>query len=727
MLSRKAKEAIKTGLAFALVYAIALQADWLNPYWAGFAVVFISLQTAGESIHKGLNRLAGTIPGCIAAIIILSLSAQSRWVFMLLASAWVFFTAYMSLRSKNNTYLWTVAGFVCLVLIATGASTSEDLFEHLVFRLLETILGIIVYTLVSVFLWPLNNAGEIKKAGRSLMATQSAICHAGLKLMTGTVATGSTTPKKPAELHQQELEQLTRLAQSLVAEGSENYEVRELRSLWNRFHSLSTSLMESLDRWHSGMAELVRIDTNAVLPTIPAFFDELECRFEEIQRLLNGASVNHKASQVKLKINRNATRELSHFELAAVEVTRIELETIDTLTGALLDCALDLAGQPTISSVPQSAPVSNTLRPAARLPVVDLDNLRTAAYAALLVCIGFLVWVYADPPGHMGWFNMLGTMALVTIPTLQVPVIRFVKPLTVAFVLCLCVYVFIMPRLSTYFELGLLLFTCIFISRYFFSGIARAMASLAIINALPIENQQTYDFAMLANKGIFLIMLFLFLYALSHIMGAPRPEKKIVVLLRRFFRSTEFLMSSVIRESGGKVSQLERWKFAFYRHEMNSLPGKIRMWSKAIDQTRFSGNKPEQVHDLVTTLQGLMYRIENLLVTRATRQAETLAREMQQSVHAWRENIESLFIKWSTDPGSMPSTDLEQRLAVELSELEQRIDAAIEQADRENFSEEDGENFYRLLGAYRGVSEAAVAYAGIAVTIDWHDWKEEKF
>ena len=310
---------------------------------------------------------------------------------------------------------------------------------------------------------------------------------------------------------------------------------------------------------------------------------------------------------------------------------------------------------------------------------------------------------------------------------LQVPVIRFVKPLTVAFVLCLCVYVFIMPRLSTYFELGLLLFTCIFISRYFFSGIAQIMTSLAIVNALPIENQQTYDFAMLANKGIFLIMLFLFLYALSHIIGAPRPEKKIVALLRRFFRSTEFLMSSVIRESGGKVSQLERWKFAFYRHEMNSLPGKIRMWSKAIDQTRFSGNKPEQVHDLVTTLQGLMYRIENLLVTRATRQAETLAREMQQSVHAWRENIESLFIQWSTDPGSMPSTDLEQRLAVELSELEQRIDAAIEQADRENFSEEDGENFYRLLGAYRGVSEAAVAYAGIAVTIDWHDWKEEKF
>jgi uncharacterized membrane protein YccC len=93
VLSRKAKEAIKTGLAFALVYGIALQSGWLNPYWAGFAVAMISLQTSGESIHKGLNRMLGTIPGGIAAIVILALAAQSRWELILLTSRWIFFTA----------------------------------------------------------------------------------------------------------------------------------------------------------------------------------------------------------------------------------------------------------------------------------------------------------------------------------------------------------------------------------------------------------------------------------------------------------------------------------------------------------------------------------------------------------------------------------------------------------------------------------------------------------
>ena len=726
MLSRKAKESIKTGLAFALVYAIALQSDWLNPYWAAFAVAMISLQTAGESIHKGLNRMLGTIPGCIAAVVILALAAQSRWEFILLTSLWIFFTAYMSMRSRNSTYLWTVAGFVCLVLVTSGASTSEDLFQHIVFRMLETAMGIAVYTLISVFLWPQTNAGAIRKASRGLMATQAAICRAGREMMTGTVDATSTRESRD-DLHRQELEQLTQLAQALVAEGSENYDVREVRPQWNRFLDLSTTLRESLDRWQTSMTELARTDVNAALTGVPAFFDELDSRFEEIQKLLEGRPAQFKPGPVLLSIDQTALGGLSHFEQAALAVTRTELEKLEFLTAALFDCALHLAGQAMDNSTPQPLPVSQAVRPGIKLPVFDLDRLRSAAYAAVVTCAGFCVWIYVDPPGHSGWLFLSGTMALNLILMLQVPVIRFVKPLAIAAVLCICVYVFIMPRLSTYYELGLLLFMCMFTLRYFFSGLALLMGNLAIINMIPIQNQQTYDFAVLANTTIFMLTVFLFLFVLSYIMGSPRPEKKVLTLLRRFFRSTEFLMSSVIRDPDSKASALTQWKIAFYLHEMKSLPGTIGVWSKAIDQNKFSSNKPDQVQRLVTTLQALMYRIEYLLEARDARQAESLAREMTQSVHAWRESIESIFVKWSDNPGSESAVDLEQRLAAGLNVLEQRIDATIEQADRQSLSEEEGENFYRLLGAYRGVSEAAVAYAGIAGTIDWVDWHEEKF
>ena len=39
----------------------------------------------------------------------------------------------------------------------------------------------------------------------------------------------------------------------------------------------------------------------------------------------------------------------------------------------------------------------------------------------------------------------------------------------------------------------------------------------------------------------------------------------------------------------------------------------------------------------------------------------------------------------------------------------------------------DGECFYRLLGAFRSVSEALVRYADAAPGIEWSRWREERF
>ena len=99
-LSTKAKEAIKTGLAMMLVYGMALNFGWMNPSWAGWAVAMISLATIGQSLHKGLLRVAATLPGCTMALIILSLAPQSKWGFVALTSLRIFFT-----RKSGNPYL----------------------------------------------------------------------------------------------------------------------------------------------------------------------------------------------------------------------------------------------------------------------------------------------------------------------------------------------------------------------------------------------------------------------------------------------------------------------------------------------------------------------------------------------------------------------------------------------------------------------------------------------
>ena len=62
-----------------------------------------------------------------------------------------------------------------------------------------------------------------------------------------------------------------------------------------------------------------------------------------------------------------------------------------------------------------------------------------------------------------------------------------------------------------------------------------------------------------------------------------------------------------------------------------------------------------------------------------------------------------------------------------LEHMEARIKATLNKAAEGEFSDRDAENFYRLLGAYRGVSEALVEYAANAAGIDWAPWREERF
>ena len=64
------------------------------------------------------------------------------------------------LLDKNRSYFWNVAGFVALV-IAQVSGSPEDTFDQAVARTIETVLGLTIYMLVTVFIWPRSNLGTI--------------------------------------------------------------------------------------------------------------------------------------------------------------------------------------------------------------------------------------------------------------------------------------------------------------------------------------------------------------------------------------------------------------------------------------------------------------------------------------------------------------------------------------------------------------------------------------
>ena len=171
-LSTRTTEAIKTSLAIVIAYAIPLQLGWEKPFWAAFAVLMISMDTAGQSLNKGALRMLGTL---VAGVVALSLSAlfpQERWLMVLSLSLYVGFCTYRMMGSRRP-YFWFVSAFVCIVILVDAApAESLRTFQIVVARVEETAMGILVYSLISSLLWPRSSRGDLVEASRGLVASQ---------------------------------------------------------------------------------------------------------------------------------------------------------------------------------------------------------------------------------------------------------------------------------------------------------------------------------------------------------------------------------------------------------------------------------------------------------------------------------------------------------------------------------------------------------------------------
>jgi hypothetical protein len=174
------------------------------------------------------------------------------------------------------------------------------------------------------------------------------------------------------------------------------------------------------------------------------------------------------------------------------------------------------------------------------------------------------------------------------------------------------------------------------------------------------------------------------------------------------------------------VSGRERWRIGFHQRQLRSLPAKLAAWGQAIDPKLLPDIRPEQFQALVASVQTLVYRLEQFLETDPVYRAKPLSPELRQNVKTWQAAIENIFGAWARKPEAEPVALLRQRLETGLTRLGNQVKEVVNRAGGE-LSREEGENFFRVLGGYRGISEATLAYAGAAQAIDWTPWREERF
>ena len=613
-----------------------------------------------------------------------------------------------------------MAGFVALIICMESVPATENAFDLAVLRSLETGLGILCYTLVTILLWPAGSAAQLDAAVRGLAATQHQLYQGYLRLLTGERDNDELEP-----LRLREFQQLGELGDALTGARADNHEVWELRQQWVRMEGELRQTMAALARWRESFNEVKALDLRALMPDFPVLADELDARLGQIERILSGRAPERSPKPLDPQLNPEAVAVLSHFDRAALALFRGQLRRLESLTRSVFETAAEIKG----FSVTSPQPVEPTRTRAGF--VLDADDMVAALRVVAGVWLAYLLWIYVEVPGGVGIVIMTGSlgMALATRP--QFPMRLTFKPVALSIVFASILYIFVMPHLSSFTELGWLIFAVTFGICYLFyqphQVLGRMLGLIIFVTMAGISNEQSYSFLSLANTALMFALVFTILALAAYVPFSPQPEKAFVRLLRRFFRSCEYLVSTLDWDPSRRPTPLQRWRRSYHAAHMATLPQTIALWGKSIDPVLLAGTEPAEMQALTAEIQALGYRMQETLEARAGVRRPLAGSETQNEMASWRAGLKEIFRRLSLDPDSADHPGFRTQLEAKLAHLETQIEAALNEADSMSIPQAEAERAYRILGAYRGLSEAVVAFAKQTSTIDWPRLKEARF
>jgi uncharacterized membrane protein YgaE (UPF0421/DUF939 family) len=718
-LSRKAKEAIKTALAVTIAYGIVLSMGWKNPYWAGFAVAFCSLATAGESLHKGLLRIGGTFVAFFVALTLVTLFPQDRWLFFGALSIYLAFCNYM-MGGTSRWYFWYVAAFTVPLLAFGGGPGAVNKFETVVLRAQLTTLGVVVYTLVSSLLWPTSTKDLFEGTVKQLVSAQRQLFCSYI--------TGESERIPGSEvqgLRIQVVQESNALKGLLNGAEIDSLEIWEIRHVWRQCIAKVAELNIRMDRWEHAFKALGEIDLDRMVPEFSAYTSEIDTRFGQIEQMLAGSAPTAQPLEIKLWFDPVAGRHLSHFHRAAIIIFMNQFKEIDQLTQMLFDHVSSIRG-----FIAEQKPFPKGERPKPSV-AFDLDHAGSILRMLSTLWMALLILYYLpDVPADTAFLNITISIALILLTMPQVRISTLVRPVYLSILFASIVHIFIMPHLDGFTELALVIFAVTFFMGYLFAKpeqmISKSVGIAMFFLLTSIDTPQVYSFLKIANVALVIALVLGLLTVTTYFPLSFQPERRFLYLLVRFFRSSKYLVAAVSPPE--KSWGIESWRRAFHLHEVMTIPVKLVPWSRALTCDALGKTSSAQLQDMLISLEFLGWHIQELAEARKEiRSINVSPQDLDDDMQAWRSSLETLFARLSVKPDAEDHAALRKALDRLLERINVRIEETFNDSDSQSLTPENEKNTYQLLGVYRGLSEALVTYARRADSIDWPRLAEDRF
>ncbi|APZ91574.1 FUSC family protein [Fuerstiella marisgermanici] len=741
------RNAFKVALSLTLCYWFTLAFDWQLTVYGAYAIIFCSLETSGSSIEKGLMRFVGTCIGIVIGIAMLSMFAHDRWQFMVAMAVYLGAIGY-GIQTSRYTYAWYVGGFLPLVLWSSNYPTFDNTFTFSVYRWLETVAGIVIYSIVDVVIWPRSSGHQLKMTAAPMWSNIAKLfsdCRDKLGQSENVDITGLR-----AEIASAYAIADFDLQQAMLDTPA----VRHHRAAWKALRINGRSLVNHLDIWHEAAVDCRELPLQQVLPKLNKELDRVADRFRQIQSLWSevlddSLPLDSQPSDVQ-EIDRQplapAELELNVAELAKLPITQraaihnfvehlklLDRDADRVVRNLRIICGLDAINH---QQLLPHVDASEVLTPS----IWSVDRFLIGLFPVLVWISTFLFWIYFHPPTGTAQVQMTATLALMLIRERTSPIVLGIAILIVLFLIVAPVTWLVMPAFNTGAELLAFIFAYAFVFTYL-GGKNSALKIIPLVvfaTVASISNSQHFSFQGNVNAGLMFLLAVPFLTVFWYLLTPMRPEQGLLRTLSRFYRGCSRVCDGFFT---GDAETRKR------DLEMFVLPasGEIRHWQTDLKKGSHSENSPELVQSLLVTVQGISSQL--VAMQQSHRRALSHANEIPKPLHdlAGRINREfqSVFDRWAKFDSETESESLGPLVAQLENEINQRgtatlIDEASGATDAsetpaeskatvEPLSELALQDFHVLLGNLRGLVHAVARCDSVVRQINWAGWTASRF
>lgn len=169
--------AAKSFTAAMLAYYIALSIGLERPSWAIITVYIVSQTSVGASLSRSLYRLAGTVVGACATVLIVPTFANTPILCSVVLTGWIAFCLWLSLLERTpRAYAFVLAGYTASLIGFPAVSDPGGIFSVAIVRVQEIAIGILCAALIHRYVLPARVSGQFNaKLSQTLRAARERV------------------------------------------------------------------------------------------------------------------------------------------------------------------------------------------------------------------------------------------------------------------------------------------------------------------------------------------------------------------------------------------------------------------------------------------------------------------------------------------------------------------------------------------------------------------------